>query len=194
MNSSPEDVLRGLKVFFRANKINRTKVAEVLHFKSTQSVTNLFSSNKYLNDTQAELLRQEFNLNPVYLTTGEGELQLQEENPNSAIWIPQPKANANPYILGSCYFSEYLINRTREILNIIGDKAAIDIFNEMLTLSYSTSSEAYETIGEDTYNFEIAGEKSIDFHIRYGLAKLKRKYKSDYPIDMNDIDGLLEEP
>lgn len=190
MNKSPEEVLENLRLFFKTNKISRTQVADALRFKSTQSVTNLYTSNKYLTIAQAELLRQEFLLNPNFLTKGEGDIKIKEGDSENEIWIPQPKANANPYILGQYYFSEYLINRTREILNIIGDKSAIDIFNEILSLSYSTSSEAYENNEDDSYMFEIAGEKSIDFHIRYGLAKLKAKYKSDYPIDTNDIEEL----
>lgn len=184
MSKSPEEVLSALKLYLKVNNINRSRLAEVLHFKTPQSATNLLSSNKYLNSAQAEILRREFLLNPDFLTSGEGELSLpfievSDVAPKSPLWESHPRANSNPYILGKCYFIEYVLNRFREVVNIIGDKEAIDVYEDIAQLSHTIKDV---NMNDEDFSFQLAAENCIDFHINYNLEKLKKKYDSGYPV------------
>lgn len=79
MKKNPEQVLKSLRVYFKINNVRRKEIAKVLHYKTEQTVSNLFNSKKYLNEVQAELLRKAYGLNPLFLTKGKGELM---ETPN----------------------------------------------------------------------------------------------------------------
>lgn len=79
-SNTPEEVFRAISADFRQQGLTHEKAAEILGFKSRQSLSNLLSSKKYLSGMQANKFQKAFGYNLAFLTKGEGELREHKDN------------------------------------------------------------------------------------------------------------------
>lgn len=77
--SSPHKVFRAISADFRLHGITHSDAAKKLGFKSTQTLSNLMASKKYLSGLQAIRFQKAFGYNPNFLMSGQGELK-DEDN------------------------------------------------------------------------------------------------------------------
>ena len=77
---SPQQVLRTVAADFKIQGYTHADAAKRLGFKSTQTLSNLLSSKKYMSRLQAERFRRAFDYNIDFLMSGEGVLSPYSDN------------------------------------------------------------------------------------------------------------------
>ena len=116
MNKTPEEVLKAIAVDFKKRSITHEKAGEMTG-KSRSSISNLFTSKKYLSSQFAKLFSDAFGYNINFLLYGSGSLYPEKDSDtlvmiNSGKWAPDNLALVS------------IIDVASEIINLTQDKDA----------------------------------------------------------------------
>ena len=196
MKATPEEVLASLRADIKKNKIKRKHLAFILGFKTEQAVTNLLNSKRYLNTKQAEALSY-FNYNPLYLTKGLGEMRTninfdiitKQDDYETKIKSLLP-LNCSPLVFDDNSYLVYVLQKFKEVVDLIQDPNAIAICNELIDFRLTVqriSNSVVESVAEE--DKEKAVEVAYGLHLPrlFNIFKLLRDdnvtyIKDDLPI------------
>ena len=137
MKATPEEVLASLRADIKKNKIRRKHLATVLGFKTEQAVTNLLNSKRYLNTKQAKALSVSYNYNSLYLTAGVGKMRddaciISPDDHEQIVKSFMP-LNCSPLVFDDNAYLIYVLQRFKEVVDIIQNPHAISICKELIS-------------------------------------------------------------
>ena len=97
---TPQEVLRAVSIDFKIQGYTHADAAKRLGMKSTQTLSNLLSSKKYLSGLQARRFQRAFDYNMDFLMSGEGVLSpYYEKGEQVKAYLVRDNDTGKPHVI-----------------------------------------------------------------------------------------------
>lgn len=193
---SPEDVMGQISSDFKMRSLTHADAAKMLGYKNKQTVSNILSSKKYMSKKMAKKFSDAFGYDEDYLTSGKGDLYVEDYDPELEDLIAKDFEDRGSYyevdtskfrIAKNAYDCvEQLLSLFKRVSKIIGFKTLLlltEVVDQHIQYCINTP---YDENDEDTQDIIYDIQKYGFISIERLVLKLKEDMKEGRIVVKND--------